>query len=83
MDDNLTRDIYERLGGIEAKLDDVRQIRDTANRAEKEAEIAHRQSKVNSKDLEKLTGTIKWGFGLIVAVVIPISIAVLNLVVGG
>jgi len=82
MEDNLVRDIYERLGGIEAKLDDVRQIRNTANEANRKADLALNKSQENNKNIESLANTIKWGFGIVVTVVLPIAIAVLNLVVG-
>lgn len=83
MNEDLTRDIYQRLGGIEAKLDDVRQIRDTANEAEKKAELAQKQSEENSRNIDKLSSTLKWAFGIIVTIVVPLGIAVLNLFIGG
>lgn len=82
MNDNLIRDIYERLGGIEAKLDDVRQIRNTANDADKKADLAINKTKENTQNIDRLSSTIKWGFGIIVTITVPIVLAILNLIVG-
>ena len=81
MNEELTRDIYQRLGGIEAKLDDVRFIRDTANDAQKKAEMAQQTAEDNDKNLDNLTSTMKWAFGLIVPTIVSIAIAVITLIV--
>ena len=54
MEDNLERDIYHRLGGIEAKLDDVRAIRQTANDAEATATQALRMAESHEDELKEM-----------------------------
>ena len=54
MEDNLERDIYHRLGGIEAKLDDVRAIRQTANDAEATAAQALRMAESHEDELKEM-----------------------------
>lgn len=82
MNDEIMRDLYERLGGIEAKLDDVRAIRITANEADKKADIALRTTEENARDHYRLVGTLKWAFGLMASVLVPIAFAVLKILFG-
>ncbi|WP_060210491.1 hemolysin XhlA family protein [Sporosarcina koreensis] len=70
MHDDLVRDIYERLGGIEAKLDDVRAIRNTADAAQLVAKEALLKAESNGRDIEKLESTLKWAIGIIIPVVL-------------
>lgn len=54
MNDELIRDIYQRLGGIEAKIDDVKSIRITADNAQATAYRAEQKSDNNAKDIEDI-----------------------------
>lgn len=47
-------DVYQRLGGIEAKIDDVRQIRQTANEADAKAETALLLARQNDEELAEM-----------------------------
>lgn len=82
MNDEIMRDLYERLGGIEAKLDDVRAIRSTANEADKKADMASQIAKNNSKDIQRLISTLKWAFGLVASILVPVALAVLKIIFG-
>ena len=81
MNDDLIRDVYERMGRMEAKLDDVRAIREKTDEALSTARKAEQATYNNSKDIEGLTATIKWGFGLIASAIVPIVIFILGQVV--
>lgn len=80
MNEELVRDIYERMGRMEAKLDDVRAIRAVSDEALTVARRAEQSSNTNSKDIEGLSATIKWGFGLVASIVVPLVIFVLNFI---
>lgn len=54
MNEELIRDIYERMGRMEAKLDDVRQIRVTADNAQRLAERAIQRTETTERDIERL-----------------------------
>ena len=45
-------DVYQRLGGIEAKIDDVRQIRKTATEADAKADKALLLSEQNAEEID-------------------------------
>lgn len=47
-------DVYQRLGGIEAKIDDVKSIRITADNAQTTAYRAEQKSENNAKDIEEI-----------------------------
>ena len=78
MNDDLVRDIYERLGGIQAKLDDVRAIRETAHEADKKADKALQQSDENARDIAGLSATLKWAIGIIASILVPVTLFVLG-----
>lgn len=63
MHEELIRDIYERMGRMEAKLDDVRAIREKSDEALDTARRAEQKSDTNAQDIAKLSGTIKWSIG--------------------
>lgn len=52
MNDELIRDIYQRLGGIEAKIDDVKSIRLVADNAQATANRAEQKADTNAKDID-------------------------------
>lgn len=54
MNDELIRDIYQRLGGIEAKIDDIKSIRTTADNAQAVANRAEQKADTNAKDIEEI-----------------------------
>jgi hypothetical protein len=78
MNEEILRDLYERMGRLEAKIDDVRQIRETADNALRIAEKAHQMSQSNKDDINKLSSTIKWTTGTILTVLVPIVLFVLE-----
>lgn len=78
MQDDLVRDIYERLGGIQAKLDDVVTIRNTANEADKKADKALQKSDENSRTIAALSATLKWAIGIIATILVPLTLFVLG-----
>lgn len=78
MNDDLVRDIYERLGGIQAKLDDVVAIRKTSHEADKKADKALVKSDENARSIASLTATLKWSIGITASIVVPMAIFVLG-----
>lgn len=54
MDDTLERDIYHRLGGIEAKIDDFRAVREIASQADATANQALQLSKRNEAEIQEM-----------------------------
>lgn len=50
-DQSILLDVYQRLGGIEAKIDDVRQIRKTATEADAKADKALLLSEQNAEEI--------------------------------
>lgn len=75
-DNDLVRDIYQKLGGIEAKIDDVRSIRDTANEANTTAKTALRMAESHEEEFKEMRKESainrRWLIGLIVTVSISI-----------
>lgn len=47
-------DVYQRLGGIEAKIDDMKSIRTTADNAQTIANRAEQKADTNAKDIEDI-----------------------------
>lgn len=82
MHDDLVRDIYERLGGIQAKLDDVVTIRNTANEADKKASEANHKADENARAIEGLSATLKWAIGIIATILVPLTLFVLGKIFG-
>ena len=78
MEDDLIRDVYQRLGGIEAKIDDIKAIRTTAENAVTIANRAEQLAKTNDRSITNINANLKWGFGLIAAAVVPIAIFILG-----
>lgn len=78
MNDDLTRDVYTRLGAIEAKLDNINHIRDTAIRAEDKADEALSSTKSAHHRLNKLDKIVWWASTTIIGAVI---LALLALVI--
>lgn len=75
MGEELVRNIYERLGAIEAKLDGVNQIRDTAHRAEDKADEALASTKSAHHRLNKIDKVIWWVSTTIIGAVMIALIA--------
>lgn len=69
-------DVYQRLGGIEAKIDDFRTIRETANQASATAEQALTLGQRNEsaiKDMQTETNTNRrWLIGTVVGGVLSV-----------
>ena len=78
MNEDILRDLYERMGRLEAKIDDVRSIRETADNAFRLAEKAIHMGEDNKNDIDKLSSTIKWAIGTIATILIPIVLFVLD-----
>lgn len=70
MGEELVRNIYERLGGIEAKIDDIRDIRITADIAKDIAEESLASTKSAHKRLDKIDKIIWWASTTIIGAVI-------------
>lgn len=77
MDDELTRDLYERLGRMDGKLDGLNHIRDTANRAEDKADEALASTKNAHVRIDKYDKILWW---LATGVGGVILLALLNLI---
>ncbi|RNC96260.1 hemolysin XhlA family protein [Lysinibacillus halotolerans] len=82
---NLMLNIYERLGGIDAKLDSINQVRDTAHRAEEKADNAQdtadkalESTKSAHHRLNKIDKVIWWVSTTIIGAVI---LALIGLVI--
>lgn len=75
-------EIYERLGSIEAKIDDIRGIRDMAHNAEKQAEQAWALAESNLEHVKRLENNFKWLFGMVLSVMTPILVIVINFMIG-
>jgi len=69
MGEDLVRNIYERLGIIETKLDSVNQIRETAHRAEDKADEALASTKSAHHRLDKLDKVVWWASTTIIGAV--------------
>lgn len=78
MDDDLIRDVYQRLGGIEAKIDDIKSIRLTAENAAVVANRAEQKSDVNTRNIDNINANLKWGFGIVITILVPIVIFILG-----
>ncbi|MFE6167001.1 hemolysin XhlA family protein [Viridibacillus arvi] len=86
MGEELVRNIYERLGGIEAKLDGINQIRNLANRADEKAdkaddkaEEALQSTKSAHKRLDKIDKIVWWvGTTIIGAVILALLALVIK-----
>jgi methyl-accepting chemotaxis protein len=59
MDEKILRDLYERMGRMEAKIDDIRQIRETAETAYRLAEKAYEKANDNEKDIQNVEKNIQ------------------------
>lgn len=66
----LFREIYRELGSLNAKMDDVRHIRDTAERAENTANEALISVRSAHKRIDKLEGHNTWLVRLVVGGVV-------------
>lgn len=78
MNEDILRDLYERMGRLEAKIDDMRSIRETADNAFRLAEKAMLKSEDNEDDIKRLASTIKWTTGTILTALIPLILFVLQ-----
>lgn len=69
-DQSVLLDVYQRLGGIEAKIDDFRTIRETANQASATAEQALTLSQRNEAELKDMrtetNNNRRWLIGTII-----------------
>ena len=81
MNDKSTIEIYERLGSIEAKIDDIRSVRDMAYNSDRKAEQALSIAKANLDHIERLERNFKWVFGALSSILMPIALIVLNYII--
>lgn len=69
-DQSILLDVYQRLGGIEAKIDDVRQIRKTATEADAKADRALLLSEQNAEEISDMKSDAvtqkRWIIGVVV-----------------
>ncbi|MEK4425852.1 hemolysin XhlA family protein [Solibacillus sp. FSL K6-1523] len=70
MGDDLVRNVYERLGAIEAKIDGFTQVREVAYRAEDKADEALASTKSAHHRLNKLDKIVWWAATTIIGAVI-------------
>lgn len=78
-DNNVMLNIYERLGGIDAKLDNVNAIKKTADNAYEIANRAEQKADDAQEDIKALTATMKWGIGICASSIVTLGIFVLGL----
>lgn len=78
MNEELVRNIYERMGSMEAKIDDIRQIRDTSDKAHRIAEKALQASATNEKSIERNAASMRWSVGAIITVLVPVIMFVIS-----
>lgn len=78
MNDELVRNIYERMGSMEAKIDDIRQIRDTSDMAQRTAEKALQAAETNEKAIERNAASMRWSIGTILVVLVPVVMFVIS-----
>lgn len=75
-DQSVLLDVYQRLGGIEAKIDDFRTIRETANQASATAEQALTLGQRNEAELKDMraetSNNRRWLIGTIITVVFSV-----------
>lgn len=79
-ENKLMLDIYERLGGIDAKLDNVNAIKKTADIALTTANRAEQKADDALEDIASLSGTLKWGLGICASAIVTIAVFVLGIV---
>lgn len=79
-EDKLMLDIYERLGGIDAKLDNVNEIKRTAEEAYKVSHRAEQKADDAIEDLKSFTATTKWAIGICASGIVSLAIFVLGVV---
>lgn len=82
-DQSVLLDVYQRLGGIEAKIDDFRTIRETANQASATAEQALTLGQRNEAELKDMRTETninrRWLIGIIITVVISVITTIITL----
>jgi len=75
-------EIYERLGSIEAKIDDIRGVREVAYQADRKAEQSLTLAETNAQHISRLENNFKWVFGLLASVLTPVALIVFNFMIG-
>lgn len=70
MKDNFETEVLTRLAVIESKLDDYKEIKDTALEA-------HNLSKDNEKEIEEIKDKMKWLSRTLIGAIITAAIAIL------
>lgn len=83
-DQSVLLDVYERLGGIDAKIDDFRTIRETANRAEASAEQALTLSQRNEAELKDMrtetNNNRRWLIGTVIGGVLSMASVIVAII---
>jgi len=83
-DQSVLLDVYERLGGIDAKIDDFRTIRETANRAEATAEQALTLSQRNEAELKDMrtetNNNRRWLIGTVIGGVLSMASVIVAII---
>lgn len=75
-------EIYERLGSIDAKIDDIRGMREVAYQADRKAEQSLAIAESNAQHVTRLENNFKWVFGLLASVLTPVAMIVFNFMIG-
>lgn len=74
-------DVREWLARLDAKLDTVGEVKETANQAEKTADKALALAKENAREIEEMKANNKWIWGTLISVaalMATVLIAILN-----
>lgn len=91
-DQSVLLDVYQRLVGIEVKIDDVKSIRVTADDAKSTAQRAEQKSDANSGDIREIRTEIaesrkesannkRWLIGTIITTILSVvglAVSILN-----
>lgn len=83
-DQSVLLDVYQRLGGIEAKIDDFRTIRETANQASATAEQALTLGQRNEAELKDMrtetNNNRRWLIGTVIGGVLSMASVIVAII---
>ena len=84
MDEPLVRDVYQRLGGIEAKIDDFRGVRQVANQADATANQALRLAESHEDSLKEMrtetNNNRRWLIGTVIGGVLSTASVIVAII---
>lgn len=83
-DQSILLDVYERLGGIDAKIDDFRTIRETANFAKATANQALTLSQRNESEIKEMraetSANRRWLIGTVIGGVLSMASVIVAII---